>query len=187
MEKIVSGEEFQRIKLQHAQTKPQFFKTPIGLIIIVVVLIGVGFFGGVIYEKGHAKSVSSSSNVVGSGGTGRFGGGFGGERGLKVFGTVSSISPTSITIASRFNGSSTTLSITSSTTITNNGQTASASDIQTGDTVVATKSSASSSTASAILLNPNFGGGPISSHGSSTGGGSSTPGSATPDGGSLTN
>jgi hypothetical protein len=71
-----------------------------------------------------------------------------------VIGQVTAVSGKNITIQDQRTGSNTTLGINSSTQILADGQTASPSDIQTGDLVIATKESSHSSTASKIIVAP---------------------------------
>lgn len=125
--------------------------------IIIVVVVGAAcFYGGVTYEKGHKTTVASTAGA--SGYQGRFGGGgFGG--GDRVFGQVTAISSSSITVKDMRSDSDTTLAITSSTQITDNGQTVTISSIQTGDTVIISENTSDTSQASKILVNPSFGGG----------------------------
>jgi hypothetical protein len=128
------------------------------LLVAGVLIAGAAFYGGVSYEKSHLKTVSSKQTTGGPGSGGYGGrGGFGG--GDRVMGQVTAISPTSITVQNERTGTSSTLAITSSTQITNNGQTATASDIQSGDTVFITENTSNTSQAARILLNPSFGGG----------------------------
>jgi hypothetical protein len=132
------------------------------VIIIVIVLCGLSFFGGAVYEKGHVKSSAASLSSNAGGGYSRAGGGFSGRNGGQRpnIGDVTAVSSSSITIQNNFSGSSETFSITSSTTYTNAGQTgASVSDIQTGDRVLIRTSSSSSTQATEIDINPSFGGG----------------------------
>lgn len=132
-----------------------------------VVLCVLSFYGGVAYEKGHVKTTAASSNTGFGAAGGGFRGRFGGQR--PNIGAVTAVSSSSITIQDNFSGSSKTFSITSATTVTNNGASASVSDIQTGDTVLIRTSSSTSTQATTIDINPSFGGGqPSSSSGSST-------------------
>jgi hypothetical protein len=91
------------------------------------------------------------------------------------FGKVASISSSSITISNERTSANTTYSITSGTTITDNGQSATASSIQDGDIVIVTTSSTSPTTATRILVNPSFGNG----YGGASASGSNTTGSQT--------
>lgn len=126
-----------------------------------ILIIG-GFLAGVQYQKSkspassNVKTVSSQSGSN-SGGPGGYGGGF--RRGDRAIGTVSSVSSSSITIQRR-NGSSSIYAITGGTTVTNNGQSASVSDIQSGDMVVLSLDSSNTNDVTSIMLNPSFGGGP---------------------------
>jgi hypothetical protein len=187
-EKYISGEEHQRINSVDSNHKAKsslpLKKTLIYVAILVVVAV-LAFWGGIAYQKGkHTTSTNTTSAARGFG-AGRAG--FGGMTGDRVIGTVTAISSNSISLTSRFNGSTSTLAINSSTKITDNDQTVSTSDIKTGDNVFITKTSATSTTASVIIVNPSFGGGmggganqPAgSSTGSSTSVGSTTSGSST--------
>ena len=131
-----------------------------------IIVAAVGFAGGVSYQKTRNTTAAAGN----SGGFGRFangqdGGSANGMRRMGAFGTVSAVSSDSITIKDQRSGGSNTYTITSDTTITDNGNTATISDIQTGDTVMIrtastddpTSSSASSKTASSIILNPQMG------------------------------
>lgn len=156
-----------------------------GMIIVgAVVLVGVGFLSGMQYQKGKTPTTSvsqtanSQSSSNGSGGPGGYGGG---SRGDRAFGTVSAVSSSSITIQGR-TGTSTTYNITSSTTVTNDGQSSSVSDIQTGDTVIMTLDSSNTQNVTAIMLNPSFGGGGGYGGGSGT---DSSPDNSPDDGSSA--
>jgi hypothetical protein len=146
-------------------------------VLAVILLVVVAFWLGILYGDHHTKdslATGSSSTTTG--------GGNGFSRGGGGLGTVSAVSSTSITVASQRSGTSNTYAITSSTKITDAGQSATVSSIATGDRVIVTPSSSNSSDASQILVNPSFGGfggGDSSTSGSSTSNGSSTSGSAT--------
>jgi hypothetical protein len=178
-EKIVSGEEYQAMsrkspKPGHEVSLPA--KT-VGVVILVVILCGISFFVGKNYGKDHAKTTTAAASTF----SGRAGGGYGGGGGVRNgggFGQATAVSSSSITVQNPRSGTSTTYAITSSTTITDNGQTISASNIQVGDTVIIRVASSGSTTATSILVNPSYGGGGVasSSGGSSTTGGSNTVG-----------
>ncbi|HUD06692.1 MAG TPA: hypothetical protein VMR34_02295 [Candidatus Saccharimonadales bacterium] len=125
-----------------------------------VIIAGLGFWGGIAYQKGHQSTSSSASSNTASTGGGSGGGGFGGRfgGGSRVIGPVTAVSPTSITVSNQQTGSSSTLTITSSTVVTDNGQTVAASSIQVGNTVFISEDSTDTSQASRILVNPSFGG-----------------------------
>ena len=78
-----------------------------------------------------------------------------------VGGQVTAVSDTSITVSGP-NGD-TTLTINDTTTVTNDGATAAASDMKTGDTVVITKDSSDASIAKRIVINPQMMTGPSDS------------------------
>lgn len=124
-------------------------------LVVVVVLASLSFYAGMQYQKGHQKTAVSANYRGG----GRFGGGFGGGNFQdRVIGQVTAVSASSISVDNSRTNATTTLTINSSTQISNNGQTASASSIQVGDTVFITEDSSNTSIASRILLNPSFGG-----------------------------
>lgn len=133
---------------------------PLLLLIVVVVLCGLSFLGGEKYQKNHQSTATNTTSSTGNQTTptGGFGGGRFGNRG-GGFGQVTAVSSSSITITNQRTNASTTYSITSSTTITDNGSTVTTSDIQTGDTVLVRTSGSGSTAATAIEVNPSFGGG----------------------------
>jgi len=162
MEKYISGEDFQRMQRDNVFPPParQSKTKPVLLILLgLVIFAGLGFWGGVHYEKGHDKTIASSSLVSNNGNSGGYGGRFSSNGERPVTGQVENISSTSITVQNTQTNAASTFSIASSTVISDGGQTVSASDIQTGDTVLIMASSSSSSTASRIIVNPSYGGG----------------------------
>ena len=131
-------------------------------LLFVIGLCALSFYGGISYQKGKTTTTSASANSTGPGSSTGLGGGGGGRRfnGQRpTIGQVTAISASSITVTPSNGGAAVTLAITSSTTITNNGQAASASDIQTGQTVLVSKSTSDATQAARILINPSFGGG----------------------------
>ena len=135
------------------------------IIFSLLVLCGLSFYGGTSYQKDHtpktvtAATASANGFSGQAGSSGGFGRRFGGQR--PASGQVTAISSSSITLQDSNTSSSQTFAITSSTTITDNGQSVTTSDIQTGDTVFVIANSSSAATASRIIVNPssNFGGG----------------------------
>lgn len=166
-EKYVSGEEYQAMSRTapskgHRVAVP--VKTAIG-IVVVVILCGLSFYSGDSYGKNHAPKAAATASFRTTTGGGFGGGGF---RNGGGFGQVTAVSSSSITVQNPRSGASTTYAITSSTAITDNGQTVSTSDIQTGDVVIIQVASSGSTTATSIMVNPSYGGG---------GGGASSSGS----------
>jgi hypothetical protein len=106
--------------------------------------------------------------VSSNGNSGGYGGRFSSNGERPVIGQVENISSTSITVQNAQTNVASTFSITSSTLISDDGQAVSASDIQTGDTVLVTASSSSSSTASRIIVDPSYGSGFSGSNGSTS-------------------
>lgn len=156
----VTPSEYQRMSTSSKQSSNSKSSMNIGIMIVVaVVLCGVSFAAGMSYQKSHTKTPTAfGQGANGSGGPGDFGNG---QR--PNIGEVKSVSADSITVSNTRSGSDQTYKITSSTTVTNDGQTASISDIKTGDTVVVQTDSSDTSTATRIMLNPSFQGPPQSS------------------------
>lgn len=123
-------------------------------VIAVVVLVLLGFYVGTLYQKSHNQPGIAGYGRMMSGRFDRFGGGMRGG-----LGTVTSVSSSSITITTDLNNASKTYSIDSNTKIYNNGQTASVSDIKSGDQVLIRTSGSGSTTATQIDINPSRGGG----------------------------
>ncbi len=171
----------EEVEITHPKHKSKtldkkIYRVLLGIILITVV-VGVGFYSGVAYQKNRSTNLTASNtNPNSPRGVGYgFGHRFSGNR---TFGTVSAISATSITAQTR-SGNSKTFSIDSSTVISDNGQTITAGNIQTGDTVFITTSSTTSALASRILVNPSFGsfgGSGSSPNSSSTNSGTSSQG-----------
>jgi hypothetical protein len=162
MAEYVSGEKYRELKEQYGSSSSKL----VPFLVAVVVLMGLSFYGGIAYQKSKHPTSTAANGQSGSGFAGRFGGG---KR--PDIGQVTAISPTSITVQNSRTGTSSTLAITSSTQITDNGQTISVSDIQTGSTVLAVASTSDSSQAASIMVNPSFGG----AGGAGGGGGAAAP------------
>lgn len=162
MDKELSVEEYQHMVAsgQLKTQRPDYTKPALIAGSIVVALV-LGFIGGISYQKGKTPNTQIGTT------TGQFGtqgtngqNGFRGMRRSGSFGSVTAVSDNSITVDSQRTGGSETFKITSSTTVTDNGSSASVSDIKVGDTVMIRTSTSDTSTATSILLNPSFGGGP---------------------------
>jgi hypothetical protein len=121
------------------------------LAIAFVIVAGLAFWGGTAYQKHHNRGATLTTNRRGLLGGGRFAGG--------GFGSVTSISSTSITVQNSRSGTSKTFAITSSTKVEDNGASATTSTISTGDPVIVMPSSTNASDAATIIVNPSFGGG----------------------------
>lgn len=135
---------------------------------VVILALLIGFWIGTYYQKHHDKSSNTSTTAFR--GFGAPGGGAGFRRGGANFGTVTAISSSSISVTTS-SGSSKTFNITSSTVINDGGQTVSYTDIQNGAKVIVATTSATSTDAARILVNPSFGGfggGQSAPNGSST-------------------
>jgi len=150
------------------------FAKPLLILVGLLVIAGLSFYSGVSYEKSHDRHITTASTAATNS---PFAGGFsGGNRfgsGNRVFGQVTVISPTSISVQNTSSNTTTTLTITSSTEINDGGQAVSYSDIQVGNTVFVSEDSSNTSDASRIVVNPSFGG--------ANGGGSSSGSSNLPN------
>lgn len=177
-EEFISGEEHNKIKNSNANKKTKVTVSVNHLVFIAVLVVAclISFWIGVAYQKHkNASNVATTTTTSGSSSGFPSRSGYSGRR-MGGFGQVTSVSSTSISISNMRTGATTTYSINSNTVITDNGQTTSISDIQTGDTVIVTTSSSSSTVATRILVNPSFGGG---GGGFSSGPSQSTTGSQT--------
>ncbi|HEV2403742.1 MAG TPA: hypothetical protein VGS08_06105 [Candidatus Saccharimonadales bacterium] len=114
----------------------------------VIILATACFIGGLLYQK-HVGSnqVSNTSPSSSLSQTQKHQ-----RHHNQVTGTVTAVSSSSITIQLTRTAASRTYSISSSTTVTQNGQTAAVSSIQIGDTVRIAKAPGSSSLATHISI-----------------------------------
>jgi hypothetical protein len=138
-------------------TRPKI-SVPLLVAIVAVIVAAGSFFGGVEYQKGNQKTVSTTTTRgFSQSGTTTGTGGFSGQR-RGGFGTVSAITTSSISLTNARTSTSTTYSITSATTVTDAGSASTVSAIQTGDRVMVTTASTSSTVATQISINPTMGG-----------------------------
>lgn len=147
----------------HKRSASAKHKTPkIAGLIVGVVLVGVAsFFGGVQYQKGKNNTAATTAGQSqGMGGNGMTMMGPGGGQRMGEAGTVTAVNSSSISFNSQRTGSAVTYAITSSTKITDNGATVTASDIAVGDMVLVESSGSGSTTATNIIVNPSPNGGP---------------------------
>lgn len=153
MDQDISKEHHQAT---HDHASKTHYQKPALVILALLIIVGISFYAGTYYQKHHQPTLTSS-HLSGQA-AGQFGG-FGGRLGDRVIGQVTAISSTSISVQNSRTGSTDTLSITSSTQITNAGQAVAVGSIQVGNTVFVTENSSDTSQASSILVNPSFGGG----------------------------
>ncbi len=144
---------------------------PIVMVVAAILLVGLGFVGGMQVQKSlGSKTASTTAATSGGYGPGGSGGGF--RHGGGTFGTVSSINgTTSMVVANSRTGANVTVSLSGNPTVTDGtGATSSISAIATGDTVIVMGSTGSDGTvtATSIRLNPTFGGGAPGGGSSST-------------------
>ncbi len=143
-----------------SQNRKQLLFKFLPTIILVVIFAAGGFFGGVFYQKNKIKSVNGNVNgqfSENNQGPGRMGAGMDGQR--PNMGTVTAISSSIIKIQDSRSNSEKTYTITSSTKVSDNGESASINDIKQGDEVMVIASSSESSEAAQIMLNFEQGGG----------------------------
>lgn len=130
----------------HQYQKQQYQK--IGVIAALIILPIAGFFAGVQYQKQTGSSAQASQ--------GQFERGNGVRMMTGAFGTVKSISDSSITITERRNNTDKTYTLTSSTTYKNGSSDAKLSDIKTGDTVMLQLDRSDTTKVTTVTLNPEF-------------------------------
>lgn len=141
--------------------------------ILVVVAVGcLGFASGAAWQRAERSSSASGRQSLSAQGelfgqNSPVGNRMNGTR--PIMGTVSAISSTSITVADMSSQTS-TYSITSDTTVTNNSSSASVSDIKEGDTVAIIANTTNAKEAARIMLNPSFGRGFGGGQNNATGG-----------------
>jgi hypothetical protein len=127
------------------------------LLVFGVLLAAASFYEGTAFQQ-NADANGNSPVATNSTTTNRASTSDGSQTGsfvrAHIIGQVQAVSTNSITIQNQQTGQNTTLGINSNTEIAINGQTASVSDIQSGDLVIAFKTSNSSNTASRIIVAP---------------------------------
>ncbi len=161
----MTPESHQARPVRKSASVEKYMTQPVITGVVVAVIAGVAFMSGVQYQKRKtttAKAVVTTNASVPQFNGGAAAGGVpsGARRGRGgVFGTVSAVSDSSITVTNSRTNADQTLSITSATVITNSGATASVSDIQSGDSVVITPDTSDSTVAARIMVNPAFPGG----------------------------
>jgi hypothetical protein len=150
-DKFISGEQYQATKTK----KPTKNSGPNNKIVLIVIAIlaysVIIFYIGIAYQKHHNKTPVAANKTT----NGQFGGQFGGRGGSfanRLFGSVTAVSPTSITVTNSRTNSSTTVTINSTTTITNNQQTVSVSSITVGEEVMIALDPSNTSVATSITV-----------------------------------
>jgi len=149
-DKFITGEEFKALKAKKTSLDNKQYNKQIIFAVAVIIYSVIIFYLGVTYQKHHVKSTASNSVKTLPGG--RFGGFGGGNFANHTFGTVTAVSSTSISVLNSRTNTSTTLTINSSTQITQNQQTISASSITVGETVIVGLNSTDKSVASTISV-----------------------------------
>ena len=126
-----------------------------------LIIAALGFVGGVAFQKHKSEGAESGTTDMGilnSGGMNSQAGpstrAFGGFSRRGAFGTVASVSATSISINDARAGTTNAYTITSATTVTNNGAAAKVADVKVGDTVLVRPSTTNTTEAMQISVNP---------------------------------
>jgi len=161
LESYELGEQQQQVEAPRKRARPIWLKPLVGFLLFAAVA-GASFYGGMSYQKGRQPTVNSANDgQAGQSVPGQQGAGYGpmGGNAQGAMGKVTAISSSSISVEDARTSSATTYSITSSTTITDNGQSASTSDIAVGDSVLVVPNTSQSSQAAQIMLSPQVGGG----------------------------
>jgi hypothetical protein len=126
-------------------------------VVVLVVVVGAGgFVGGMQYQKKDGNTSTgtlTAAQGVRMGGTGMQ------DMRSGSIGTVTAVSASSITLSDERTDTTKTYSITNSTKITKDGSMVVYSSISVGTRVLVTVSSATSTVATQILVNPIMGGG----------------------------
>lgn len=151
---------------QTTHKKPKNIGKPLATTVIAVVALGGSFFGGMQFQKSKTPVVSSMNGQMQFGTNGSMPGGGRMMMHGGIFGEVTAISSTSITVKAD-SGTTTTLTINDSTSILDGGETATVDKIQTGDRVMVVKDSSDSSIAKRIDINPVMNGPQSNSQGTS--------------------
>lgn len=148
-----NSEEFETYETKSKNKKTLTFSLlPILGVLGIIALMAGCFWAGIEHQKQQDKNTMPMT---------RMGGGFGTQdqagRRMGEIGTVTAVSSDSITVMNSRTDSSKTYQLTSTTTITKDGQTIESSSISIGDTVLVQLDSANISTVSRIIVDPSFG------------------------------
>ena len=144
---------------EQQEPKAKNTATIISLVAAAIIVGGLGFAGGIQYQKSRKSTLDTQAAVLGGRSTmmGQFeDGGPGGMRG--GLGIVGAVSSSSITVKNVRISSETTYAITNSTTVLDGQKDAAVSDIVVGDTVMVQTNTSDTNTATSIVLNPTMGG-----------------------------
>ena len=152
-------------------TKGGWERSALKLSAAVIILV-VGFYVGVFYQKSNTKTPVVATNSSASGVN--IGGGYVGYSSANrpIFGQITAVNGTSFTVDNQRTGGSTTVDTSNSTTYTG-GTSAS---LAVGVTIIVRGTTDSSGTiqATSVGINPTIGGGGVSSSGTSSPGGTGT-------------
>ncbi|HUC95372.1 MAG TPA: hypothetical protein VMR76_00245 [Candidatus Saccharimonadia bacterium] len=133
---FISGEDFKSLNYQKGKNNGSYNKIillAVGLVIYSVLL----FYLGTVYQNHHNKTLATTSTTINGNNRSPFGSNGGGRFGAnRLFGDVTAIGSSSITVSNTRTNTSSTINITSSTTITENQQSISLSSISVGQTVI---------------------------------------------------
>lgn len=142
-----------------SHSKAPFIGAAIALgVIILLIGAGSGFLAGMAVGRHVSTRGVMGAPSFNGGRMYQNQGGFQGNRGVSrtfatTTGTVTAVSDSSITVKTA-RGTTVTYTITSSTTVDNNGSSASVSDIKVGDTVAVRQTTDTTGDAASIQLNP---------------------------------
>lgn len=150
----MSGEEFEAYQSNRSHKKTLSFPiVPMLGVLVVIALMTGSFLAGIQYQKQQQKSITPA--LVGQNN------GFGGQgqpkRGFGDMGTVTAITDTAITVKNAQSGATKTYTIGTSTTITEDGNELTATQIQVNDSVLIQTDTADTAVATQIIVNPTFG------------------------------
>jgi|SRR5581483_7092344 len=134
------------------QPKPRLNKVTF-LLVFGVLLVSASFYEGTAYQHSADTNLSATTFAV-SGPMNAYNSDTRTDSYVRthVLGEVTGITNSSITVQDENSGENLSLKLTGSTQVEANGQSIKASQIQVGDIVIVTKTSANSSTADKIIL-----------------------------------
>lgn len=114
----------------------------------MLLLVGGGFYIGMLYQ-GHTKptNVATTTTSPSTSTTNK-------KSSYRVFGTVTAINSSSISVQNVHSGATVTLAITGTTLVKDGGQTMPLSSVQNGDKVIVIKKTADATQAVRIVVRP---------------------------------
>jgi hypothetical protein len=125
----------------------------IAKLLLVAVLLVLAFIGGVFYSNHQNRAIAliGGDSVMHAGGSGLV-------RRNGIIGNITAVSSSTITLTSLRSDQSKTYKLNSSTKIIDDGQIVQTNQLNIGEKAIVITSSATTDTATTIIVNPAFGG-----------------------------